>query len=112
MPSNVLKETKGSPIKKVVASMDLSGVRTNDVKIQFHKGKLYMQAQQECGDTTIIKFDRSFVVNEKKVDMHALQAYLLDGVFAILALEKEATLPVNLQIMCDEISEESKQQTV
>ena len=86
----------------VLFSIDLPGVKLQNIQLRYEKAKLSVHAERKRGDTTILAINRSFVVNEKKVDTRALQAYLADGVLTVYASEKEATPTVHVPITTDE----------
>ena len=83
----------------LIWTMDMPGVKLDDVRVVFHEGLLAVQGERRRGELTVSKFRRSFGVDAKKVDTSKLQAFLADGVLTVIAPKRvpvpPKTIPIN-----------------
>jgi HSP20 family molecular chaperone IbpA len=73
--------------KVVQFTIDLPGVMPQDVKVEYHSGTLYLEAERKKGRFTS-KVRRMFTV-DRLTDLTYAKAYLTDGVFTLVAPRKE-----------------------
>jgi len=69
--------------------LDVPGVKSGDLTIQFHDGKLHIEGERKKG-TSAIQIRRTLSIDDKKIDTAGLQAFLADGVLTVKAPHKEA----------------------
>ena len=101
-----------SPSKKLIKwSIDLPGVKLQDLKVELNGDQLSLKAERRQGETVVAKTDRSFTVDSMKVDTTKLEGFLSDGVLTLVAEKKELDPPLSVAIgtSADE-SEPQKQQ--
>lgn len=95
---NALSEqaTEASPSsseKQELVVMDMPGVKSENVKIEFFERRLHVQAERRKGDTTTKKYHRVFSINTKRIDVTQMEGYLSDGVLTLVAPLKQHLAP-------------------
>lgn len=84
-------EDKDNSSKEFRYTFELPGVKASGVKVEFHDGTLRLEAERKKGRFTT-SFQRAFTVGES-IDMEHAKAYLMDGIFTLMAPRKEVVKP-------------------
>jgi HSP20 family molecular chaperone IbpA len=70
-------------------SVDLPGVKANDIHIQQNDDALELSAERKSGDKVVSKFSQKFLI-DKTDDLSNIDARLIDGVLTVTIPKKEA----------------------
>lgn len=81
-------------------TFDLPGVKASDVRLEFQDDTLHLQAERKKGGYTT-NVERMFTV-ARSVDMGRARAYLMDGIFTLVAPRMEALKPETHKITLGE----------
>lgn len=85
-------------------TVDLPGVKAENLKIDEHDGTLRISAERKSGDKVVSSFSQSLEFDSKTTDLSNVDAHLSDGVLSVTIPKKkmEAPKPVNISIMAAE----------
>ena len=81
-----------------VLSMDVPGVKSDDIEIEEKEGILKVRAQRKNG----IRYQQHFVVEKKSADLANLNAELSDGVLTISVPKKPEMMPLKVPVFTEE----------
>jgi HSP20 family protein len=104
-PGYAPETTEGK--KKTLLSIDIPGIKLENIKVQVDHGQLWVTGERRQGETVVSKLNRTFTVDTRKVDSTQVDAFLADGVLTLLALEKEPA-PSKSIVVTQNSSEETK----
>jgi HSP20 family molecular chaperone IbpA len=77
-------------------SVDLPGVKANDIHIQQQDDTLELSAERKFGDKVLSKFSQKFEI-DKAIDLSNIDARLIDGVLTVTFPKKEAPAEPNAE---------------
>lgn len=83
----------------LIMSLDLPGVKRQDLNIDVEKGVLSIVAERKSSTGNTRKMAQQFFINDQKVDAGKFEAYLTDGVLTITLPKKEETKPVAIPVV-------------
>jgi HSP20 family molecular chaperone IbpA len=78
--------------KSIRFTVDLPGVKTEDLKLEIKDSTLSLHAKRYYGER-VSSADKHFTVDETKVDASTFNAYLANGVLTIIGQRKERPEP-------------------
>merc|ERR1712110_992235 len=107
----------------VKLTMDLPGVKTNDLDVQVENEVLSVSGKRRCDHKKTLEFCRKFELDTANVDSSTIAANLVDGVLTITMQKKKkpedvtmkiaiTTNPIHDESMATEDEEEKKEEDV
>ncbi|GKY99306.1 hypothetical protein MPSEU_000885700 [Mayamaea pseudoterrestris] len=87
----------------LVLTVDVPGIKSSDLKIEFHKGKLSINGERtkvnHHGKRQVVsKVNRHYHIKENQIDTSKIQAFLADGVLTVAAPPKAALPAKQIEI--------------
>lgn len=98
--------------KMIMWTVDVPGVKLQDVKVELMGGQLSVQTERRRGETAVAKTNHPFTVDSMMVDTTKLEAVLADGVLTVVAEEIEPVLPLSIAIGTSADSSEPQKQQI
>jgi len=82
-------------------SLDLPGVKSLDVKLQFNDGVLSIEAERKSGNKVVAKYVQAFVMDDQLIDDSKIQANLSDGVLSVTIPKKLEAKPIEIPVVAE-----------
>jgi HSP20 family molecular chaperone IbpA len=67
-----------------LVTLDLPGVKINDLKVSFHEQAIHVDAKRQRGDS-IVKIRKVIAIDDGNYDITSVRAHLIDGVLKVIA---------------------------